>query len=183
MNQIALLRNSINATFSKLRKKYFCLLGLKIGKSGFLGKIICDWPHTLKIGSNCTIQDGVRFEIKNPFSGENVINIGNRVFVGYGCTFNCTSKIIISDDCLIASGTSFADISHLSKVNIPINKQKIISEDIFIEEDVWIGTGCIILKGVSIGKGSIIGAGSLVNKSIPSNQIWAGIPAKYIRER
>lgn len=53
---------------------------------------------------------------------------------------------------------------------------------VVIGNDVFIGVKCIILKGVTIGDGAIIGAGSVVTKSIPANQIWAGNPAKYIRE-
>ncbi len=52
-----------------------------------------------------------------------------------------------------------------------------------VEDDVWIGHNCTILAGVTISKGSIIAAGSLVNKSIPSCEIWGGVPAKKIRNR
>ena len=52
-----------------------------------------------------------------------------------------------------------------------------------MEENVWIGSNCTILKGVSIGKGAVIGAGSVLNKSVPPNEVWAGVPAKLIRKR
>lgn len=52
---------------------------------------------------------------------------------------------------------------------------------IVIEDDVFIGANSIVLKGVIIGKGAIVGAGSIVTKSIPSMEIWAGSPAKFIR--
>ena len=51
-----------------------------------------------------------------------------------------------------------------------------------IHDNVFIGAHSIILKGVTIGENSIIGAGSVVTKSVPANQIWAGNPAKFIRE-
>lgn len=53
---------------------------------------------------------------------------------------------------------------------------------VIIEDNVFIGAKCIILKGVTIGENSIVGAGSLVTKSIPSNEIWAGNPARFIRK-
>lgn len=59
---------------------------------------------------------------------------------------------------------------------------KIKSYDIYIGNDVFIGANSIILKGVKIGDRSIIGAGSVVTKNVPSDQIWAGNPAKFIRE-
>jgi acetyltransferase-like isoleucine patch superfamily enzyme len=36
---------------------------------------------------------------------------------------------------------------------------------------------------MSIGEGAIVGAGSVVTKDIPSNAIFAGIPAKFIKLR
>ncbi len=47
-----------------------------------------------------------------------------------------------------------------------------------------IGQGAIIQAGAEIGANSIIAAGAnvLPNTVIPSNQLWAGNPAKFIRE-
>ena len=51
---------------------------------------------------------------------------------------------------------------------------------ITIGDNVFIGMNSIILKGVTIGDNVIIGAGSVVTKSIPSNEVWAGNPARKI---
>ena len=56
-----------------------------------------------------------------------------------------------------------------------------IEKPVIIKDNAFIGAHSIILKGVTIGENSIIGAGSVVTKSIPDNQIWAGNPAKFIR--
>lgn len=47
----------------------------------------------------------------------------------------------------------------------------------------WLGANVIVLKGVKIGDGAVIGAGSLVTKSVPSGEVWAGCPAKFLRSR
>ena len=49
-----------------------------------------------------------------------------------------------------------------------------------IMDNVFIGTGVHILYGVRIGTNVIIGSGSLVNKDIPDNSVYAGVPARYI---
>jgi acetyltransferase-like isoleucine patch superfamily enzyme len=50
-----------------------------------------------------------------------------------------------------------------------------------IGPDVFIGAQSIILKGTRIGARSIIGAGSVVSGEIPADEIWAGNPARRIR--
>jgi len=54
---------------------------------------------------------------------------------------------------------------------------------IWIGSDVWIGSAAIVLKGVHIGDGSVIGAGSVVTKSLGSCEVWAGNPARKIKDR
>lgn len=49
-----------------------------------------------------------------------------------------------------------------------------------IGNNVWLGRDVTICKGVSIGDNCIIGTKSVVTKSIPSNSIAVGIPAKVI---
>lgn len=49
-----------------------------------------------------------------------------------------------------------------------------------IGNNVWFGQHVTILKGVTIGDDVIIGAGSIVSKSIPSNSVAVGSPAKVI---
>jgi maltose O-acetyltransferase len=49
-----------------------------------------------------------------------------------------------------------------------------------IGERAYVGVNSVILPGVKIGQGAIIGACSLVNRSVPSRQVWGGVPAKYI---
>ena len=55
--------------------------------------------------------------------------------------------------------------------------------EVRIEDDVFIGVNVVICNSVTIGQGAIIGAGSIVTKDIPPYQVWAGNPAKFIKER
>ena len=52
-----------------------------------------------------------------------------------------------------------------------------------IGDNVFIGMNAMILHGCkSIGESSVVGAGSVVTKDIPSFEIWAGNPAKKIKD-
>ncbi len=50
-------------------------------------------------------------------------------------------------------------------------------------DNVFIGMNVIICNSVTIGEGAIVGAGSIVTKDIPPYQVWAGNPARFIKER
>ena len=54
---------------------------------------------------------------------------------------------------------------------------------IHIGKHVWIGGRSIILQGGNIGEGAIITAGSIVTKDVESYSIYAGVPARKIKDR
>ncbi|MFC0514102.1 DapH/DapD/GlmU-related protein [Mucilaginibacter angelicae] len=179
----AMLRHKLSNVSLSLRKKYYKFLGMQINESVVLGKIKCKWPGKISVGKESVIEDDVVFKTPQPFAETNFVKIGQRVFIGHGCDFNITLGLTIGDDCLIAANTTFVDAGREMDRSLPINQQPVIHKPIILKNDVWIGTHSIILQGVTIGEGSIIGAGSLVNKSIPDYQIWAGTPARFIKNR
>lgn len=52
-----------------------------------------------------------------------------------------------------------------------------------IGQHTAISIGAVLIHGIHIGEHSVIGAGSLVMKSIDSNIVAYGTPAKAIRQR
>ncbi len=55
--------------------------------------------------------------------------------------------------------------------------------EIIIGKNVLVGGFSVVRCGVSIGDNSIVAACSFVNKDIPPNEIWGGVPAKRIEKR
>ena len=49
-----------------------------------------------------------------------------------------------------------------------------------IMDNVFVGSGTRILYNVRIGSNVIIGSDSLVNRDVPDNSVYAGVPARYI---
>jgi len=182
-NNITLIFHKYTVFKRKILANFLVLRGMQIGKRTSIGVITCEWPNKILIGNYCNIQDAVDFRIWHPFNPACYIKLGNNVFVGHACEFVCNSNITIGSNCLIASNTTFVDTSHEYSKEYPINTQSVTSKSIVLEEDVWVGTSCVILQGVTIGKGAVIGAGSVVNKNIPSYEVWAGVPARFIKKR
>ena len=50
---------------------------------------------------------------------------------------------------------------------------------VILKKNCKIGTHSTVMPNVTIGQNSIVAAYSFVNKNIPENEIWSGIPAKF----
>jgi acetyltransferase-like isoleucine patch superfamily enzyme len=166
------------------RRIYYIINGSSIKSSTKIPKLSINWPHQLSIGDNCTLEENLIFKYDSIWKkGPNII-ISDNVFIGNNTEFNISKQIIIGNDCLIASNCRFIDHNHgFSDSDSPIRLQESEVNSIKINSNVWIGTNSTVLKGVSIGKGAIIGAGSVVNKNVPQDEIWGGVPAKFIKKR
>ncbi|WP_149498577.1 acyltransferase [Roseiconus lacunae] len=117
------------------------------------------------------------------------IGRNGRLRIGDGCAISNTTIISqqtveIHDNTFIGGGCEIydTDFHQLDPVARRENVGPITTGSIVIGPDAFIGSGTIILKDVTIGKASIVGAGSVVTKSIPANQVWGGVPARFIRD-
>lgn len=50
-----------------------------------------------------------------------------------------------------------------------------------IGNNVYIGAGAIILGDITINDDAIIGAGAVVLSDVGKNEVWAGVPAKKVK--
>ncbi len=89
--------------------------------------------------------------------------------------------ITIGKNVLLHSGTTILSHDFASRTFVNLYNDFIPSHGrIIIGDNVWLGQNVSILKGVEIGTNVIIGYGSVVTKSIPSNSVAVGCPAKVI---
>lgn len=124
--------------------------------------------------------------------------------LGYLFTFPHLGRLIIEDNVVIGANCSVARGSLSNTIigkGTKINSLCFIAHNCKLEENVLI-TGSTMLNGsVSIGRNStiysnviireqtkigdnvIIGMGSVVLGDIPSNEVWVGNPAKFLKKR
>jgi acetyltransferase-like isoleucine patch superfamily enzyme len=113
----------------------------------------------------------------------------SKIRIGNYCSLNGTliysrKEVIVGNECMFGPGVVILDNdSHNTSIDPKIRKRGKINEGpIIIGENVWIGMRSIIMKGVTIGDNSIVAAGSVVTKDVPSNQLFGGNPAVFIKE-
>ena len=91
-------------------------------------------------------------------------------------------RLTIGDDCLFSEEIMIRTSDHHSIIDLSSMQQVNFPADVIIADHVWIGPNVTILPGVTIGVGSIIGSGSVVTKPVGAKQLWAGVPARMLRE-
>lgn len=117
------------------------------------------------------------------------ISIGKRVVIRPNTMLFADPRenngyITIENDVMIGSGVHIYVSNHrydLKDKNI-IDQGHYEAKDVLLKEGCWIGANSIILSGVTIGKNAVIGAGSVVTKDVPARVIYAGNPAKLVKE-
>lgn len=165
--------------------------GVTVGKKCiFNGNIYFNGKNRIVIGDDVRINSGKNYNVIGGQCrtilrtiGDGKIIIGNRCGIS-NSAFISAASIIIEDDVLIGGNckvfdTDFHPID--SKQRISNNNKCTNKKPILIKSRAFIGAHSIILKGVTVGENSIVGSGSIVTKDIPANEIWAGNPAKFIR--
>lgn len=107
----------------------------------------------VKIGDNCLIST------RNWSSEPYLISIGNNVQITQDVYFHTHGGAH-------AARRKYPDFDVFGKINV--------------KDNAYVGSGSHIMPGVTIGEGALIAAGSIVTKSVPANEVWGGIPAKFI---
>jgi acetyltransferase-like isoleucine patch superfamily enzyme len=156
--------------------------GAHIGRGTSVPSGRITWPHQLKIGANCVLEDDLYFKFDGIYCRGPAIVIGAHVFIGRGCEFNIRKGITVGDYGAIASGCKFVDHDH-GITGDRIDETPGVESEIAIGAHVWLGCNAVVLKGVSIGSGAVVAAGAVVTRSIPAREIWAGVPARCIGVR
>ena len=138
----------------------------------------------ISIGSNVRIDD---FCVVS--AGPGGIHIGNHVHLAVYSSLIGAGKISLSDFCNISSRVSIYsrsdDYSGATMTNptVPAEYTGVRHADVFLGKHVIVGSGTVILPGVTLDEGVAVGALSFVNRSCKAFGIYAGNPARRVRER
>lgn len=192
-----------------LRKVFWPRLFASCGKGVMFGSnVILRHPNRIHLGDRVVISEGCVLDARNASSNnvlslEHEVILSNNVIIsckngtvkigshtGLGAntviqsTTNCPvsigSDVIIGPKCYFVGGGSY----RYDSLDIPIRLQGIKPDSgVTLKDNIWLGANVSVLGGVTINTGSIVAAGAVVNKSIPENTIYGGVPAKLIKSR
>ena len=141
------------------------------------------------VGENKTRKKIIQFFSSNELSQTIIIHanssispqasVGLSTLVGDGSIINSMAKVgqgcIINTQSVIEHECSLADFVHIAP-------GVVLGGSVHIGTGSLIGMNSVIRPGQSVGSNVVVGAGSVVVNDIPDNEIWAGNPARKIRD-
>lgn len=157
-----------------------------------------------RVGENCRLSDRASYyNCANIAIGDNVriddfcvlsagaggIEIGSYVHVAVYTSLIGAGKIVLADFSNISSRVSIYsssdDYSGAAMTNpmVPPEFTNVAHADVTVGRHAIIGSGSVVLPGVVLDDGVSVGALSLVNRSCSPFGIYAGVPARRIKER
>ncbi len=124
------------------------------------------------IGRNVQVGRGTRFNGPTYIRGLGELRIGNF------CAIAHESRLITSNHAI-----DYMNLQHGLNRQLGLQEKVAAKRGIEIGHNVWLGERVMILPGITVGNGAIVGAGSVVTKDVDRYTIWAGNPARRIRDR
>lgn len=157
-------------------------IGFKdVGKNVLISKKCSIYsPEYIEIKSNVRIDD---FCI---LSGK--IKIGSNIHISAYTALYGTNGIILEDYVTISGRNliySASDDYSGEYMTNPMNSKNanVTGGPVILCKHTIVGAGCVLLPNLTLKEGTAIGAMSLVNKSTEEWGMYAGIPAKKIKNR
>ena len=174
----------------------FCIVGKAvIGNGTSLAANVRIYDN-VKIGRDCYIKEGVVIggagfgyvidengnRLRFPHIGG--VIVGNNVDIGSN---SCIDRGALSDT-IIEDYVKIANLCQIAhNVRIGCNTMIVactqISGSCRIGKNVWIGPNVTVRDWRKIGDNALVGIGATVVCDIPDNEVWAGNPAKYFRNK
>jgi carbonic anhydrase/acetyltransferase-like protein (isoleucine patch superfamily) len=152
MNDITIL--ALGDAAPRIADSAFVAPGCRISGDVMLGEDVSIWY-------NCVLRGDIHS-----------IRIGARTNIQDGSTIHCDRPkgghpgypTIVGEDCLIG---------HM-----------VLLHGCTLEDRAFVGMGAILLNGATIRSDGMLAAGAMLTsgKVIPPGQLWAGQPAKYLRD-
>jgi acetyltransferase-like isoleucine patch superfamily enzyme len=155
-----------------------------------VGSDVTVWEHAriigaelISLGSHVIIDDFVMLMATEAMTVGDYVHIGAGTTVMGGGEFRMGDFAGLSGGVRVYTGNEDYLGGSLTNPTVPEPYRKPIRSFVHIGKHAIVGANSVILPGVEIGAGAAVGALSLVNKDLEPWTIYAGSPARPIKER
>lgn len=114
-------------------------------------------------------------------TGEGDLFIGDCSFINHECLIDTAGGVTLGRSVALANRVSLLTSGHETDDPRARAGRRVL-RPIVVGDGAWLGANVTVLGGVTIGEGAVVAAGSLVRADVPPHTLWAGVPARFVRE-
>jgi maltose O-acetyltransferase len=109
------------------------------------------------------------------------LTIGDGCFINRRCLFDAGAEIVLEDRVYLAYGVSIITGTH--QIGGPAQRASVTEfHPVRIGSGSWLGANVTVLPGVTVASGCVIAAGAMVIEDTERDGLYAGVPARRIRD-
>jgi len=132
--------------------------------------VIGPYARLRSVNLSCANKSAILIGAKTTWeNGAALVDGGKLAAIGADCMFS-SGVILRTED-----GHGIFDLDTQDRINEP--------QDVIVGDHVWLGNGVRVNKGSVVHPGTVVGQLSVVSGSLDRQSIYAGVPAKKLRER
>jgi len=123
-----------------------------------------------------------------------VVDVGSYVVLE-NTNIICNFSVKIGSHCMLSWGSTITDSWLSAEHDIALRRamleraakcanrhiEHVHPQEVILHDNVWVGFDSVIMPGVTIGANSVIGCKSVVFSNVPPNVVFAGNPAKFVK--
>jgi len=154
------------------------------GKNVIIGKTVrVRYPELVSIGDNCIIDDFTYISTTLKLKGNNHISSGCKIIGGRKAMVSFDEYATLSPGVVLVAGSD----DYVGGIATPLVPMKVKGDVkigyIRIGKHSIVGSNTVVLPNVVFNEGASVGALSLVRGDLEAWTLYAGIPAKKIKDR
>lgn len=115
------------------------------------------------------------------------VTLGDRVHLGTGACIFGGAGVTIGMGCSLSPGakifTASDDVQSCLLAGPQLAARRANAAAVSVGEFSVIGANAVVLPGVTLGAQVQIGANAVVRTDVPNNEVWGGVPARYLCPR
>ena len=155
-----------------------------IGKNVIIGKTVrIRYPELVEIGDNVIIDDFTYISTTLKIHSYVHISSGCKLIGGKNSTVEFHNFSTLSPNVVLAAGSD----DYIGGIATPLVDSEYKGEveygHIILNKHCIVGSNSVVLPNVIFGEGACVGALSLVKKDLEAWNLYAGVPAKRIKDR